>query len=378
MMGPLQGLRVLELGGIGAVPFAGMLLSDLGADVIRIERSRQVSPMNRMDPSARGKQSIALNLKNPGAATAVLKIVSTVDAVIEGFRPGALERLGLGPEPCLKVNPALVFGRLTGWGQAGPLAQAAGHDINYIALNGALHAMGHSGGRPTIPLNLIGDMGGGGMLMALGVMAALLSARETGVGQVVDAAMTDGSALMMWMAHGFSAAGFHDPARPGTNLLDGGAPFYNTYATSDGKWVAVGALESPFFRELLQRLDITEFAPDEQMNPGTWAELSERLTETFKQRTRDEWCALLEGTDACFAPVLSLAEAPSHPQHAARGAYIEVDGFAQPAPAPRFSATPLCVRHGAKAPGEDSQQVLSEAGFTEEEIQALRDSGIVL
>lgn len=377
-MGPLQGLRVLELGGVGAVPFAGMLLADLGAEVIRIERNRQVPPMNRTDPSARGKRSVALNLKNPRAAEVVLKIITGMDAVIEGFRPGVVERLGLGPAECQKVNPALVFGRLTGWGQTGPLADAAGHDINYIALTGALHAMGHPGGKPAVPLNLIGDMGGGGMFLAFGVLAALLSARQTGAGQVVDTAMTDGSALMMWMAHGFSAAGFHDPARPGTNLLDGGAPFYNTYATNDGKWIAVGAIESPFFRELLRRLEIDDVALDKQMDPRAWPELSERLAEVFKQRSQDEWCALLEGTDACFAPVLSLAQAPGHPHLAARETYVEVDGFIQPAPAPRFSETPAGLRHGAHALGEDTQQVLTEAGFTALEVQALRDSGTVL
>lgn len=374
-MGPLAGVRVLEVAAIGPSPMTGMLLADMGADVIRIERASQDTPMTRCDPSYRGKRSIALDLKSSEGAEAFLRLVETADVVTEGFRPGVMERLGIGPEECRARNPRLVYGRMTGWGQNGPLAQAAGHDINYIALTGALHAIGRSGEPPVPPLNLIGDMGGGGMLLAIGILAALHECRASGKGQVVDAAMTDGSALLMWMLHGFSAMGLHDPDCRGVNILDGGAHFYNCYETADGRYVSVGAIEPQFYEQLIElaELDPGEYA--EQLNRERWPQLKAALAEVFRRRTRDEWCELLEGSDVCFAPVLSLKEAPQHPHNAARSTYVTVDEFVQPAPAPRFDRTPSAVRHGNRPLGGDTEEVLREAGFSQAEIEALRGVG---
>lgn len=353
----------------------GMILADMGADVIRVERASQDTPMTRTDPSYRGKRSIALDLKSPGGIETFLRLVECADVVTEGFRPGVMERLGIGPEECRARNPRLVYGRMTGWGQDGPLSQAAGHDINYIALTGALHAIGNAGEPPVPPLNLIGDMGGGGMLLALGILAALYESRASGQGQVVDAAMTDGSALLMWMFHGFSAMGLHDADHRGVNILDGGAHFYGCYETADSKFVSIGSIEPQFYAQLIQLagLDADRFEP--QMDQQRWPALKVALADVFRQKTSSEWCALLEGTDVCFAPVLSLTEAPEHPHNVARGTYVDVDGLVQPAPAPRFDRTPAAIRHGNRSLGSDTEEVLAEAGFDEAEIEALRTRG---
>jgi len=374
-MGPLQGYRVLELAGIGPSPMTGMLLADMGAEVIRVERASKDTPATKTDPSYRGKRSIALDLKSEAGASTFLRLVESADVVTEGFRPGVAEKLGVGPEQCLERNPGIVYGRMTGWGQDGPLAQAAGHDINYIALTGALHAIGKAGEAPVPPLNLVGDMGGGGMLLALGILAALLESQKSGQGQVIDAAMTDGSALLMWMIHGFAAMGFHNADYRGVNVLDGGAHFYNCYETSDGKYVSIGSIEPQFYELLIEKAELDRETFGQQMDYTKWPGLKAELAAVFKTKTRDEWCTLLEGSDVCFAPVLSLTEAPDHPHNKARGTYVTVDGMAQPAPAPRFDRTPSEVRHGNRSLGSDTEVVLSDAGFSAEEIGALRESG---
>ena len=374
-MGPLAGVRVLEVAAIGASPMTGMILADMGADVVRVERASQDTPMTRTDPSYRGKRSIALDLKSSEGIETFLRLVETADVVTEGFRPGVMERLGLGPEECRARNPRLVYGRMTGWGQDGPLAQAAGHDINYIALTGALHAIGTANEPPVPPLNLVGDMGGGGMLLALGVLAALYESRASGQGQVVDAAMTDGSALMMWMFHGFAAMRLHNAELRGANILDGGAHFYGCYETADGKYVSIGSIEPQFYAQLIELLGLDAAEFGQQLDQQRWPALKAALADVFRKKTRDEWCELLEGTDVCFAPVLSLREAPGHAHNAARGTYVDIDGLVQPAPAPRFERTPSEVRHGNRPLGSDTEEVLAEAGFGAEEIAALRQSG---
>ncbi len=374
-MGPLRGVRVLEVASIGPSPMTGMILADMGADVIRVERASVDTEMTRNDPSYRGKRSIALDLKSPDGVETFLRLVETADVVTEGFRPGVMERLGMGPAECRARNPRLVYGRMTGWGQCGPLAQAAGHDINFISLTGVLHAIGKPGEPPVPPLNLVGDMGGGGMLLALGILAALYESRSSGEGQVVDAAMTDGSALLMWMFHGFAAAGVHDPEQRGVNVLDGGAHFYSCYETADGKYVSIGAIEPQFYAQLIELADLDVDQFGEQMDARRWPELKAALAQVFRRKTRDQWCALLEGSDVCFAPVLTLDEAPQHPHNDARGTYINVDGHLQPAPAPRFERTPSAVRHGYRPLGSDTEAVLSEAGFDAARIEALRASG---
>ena len=374
-MGPLTGYRVLELAGIGPGPLAGMILADMGADVIRIERVSRDTPATKTDPSFRGKRSLAINLKDADGKEVFLRLVSNADVVMEGFRPGVAENLGIGPEQCMESNRKLVYGRVTGWGQTGPLAGAAGHDINYISLTGALHGIGTAGGPPVPPLNLVGDMGGGGMLLALGIVAALLEAQKSGQGQVVDAAMTDGSALLMWMFHGFVEMGFHNAEHRGVNVLDGGAHFYNCYETSDGKYISIGSIEPQFYKRLIELAKLDESVFGEQMNHSSWPDQKMKLAVVFKSKTRDEWCAILEGTDACFAPVLSLNEAPKHPHNKARDTYTEVDGMVQPAPAPRFDRTPSEVRHGNRPLGSDTDAVLAEAGFSSQEISDLRRQG---
>jgi alpha-methylacyl-CoA racemase len=372
MAGPLQGLKVIEMVGIGPAPFAAMMLADHGAEVIRIDRPRPATRAEdaRYDVLARGRAAMNVDLREPGAVDAVLELVGRADALIEGFRPGVMERLGLGPEVCLARNPRLVYGRMTGWGQSGPLAKAAGHDINYIALSGALHAIGRSGEAPVVPLNYIGDFGGGGMLLAFGVMCALHEARASGRGQVVDAAMTDGAALLSAMMYGFRAAGSWSDAR-GENLLDGGAHFYDSYACADGKYVAVGAIEPQFYALLREHCGLDDPLFDEQMDAQRWPILKHRLADVFRTRTRDEWCVLLEGTDACFAPVLDWDEAPRHAHNRARNTFVEVDGVVQPAPAPRYSRTPPAV------PGERAERqsgleaVLGRWGVQTETIDAL-------
>jgi len=337
MAGPLQGVRVVEFAGLGPGPFCAMLLADLGADVLRI--ARPGAAPDAQDITTRSRRQLGLDLRAPEGQAAALALAARADLLVEGFRPGVMERLGLGPEPCQARNPRLVYGRMTGWGQHGPLAQAAGHDINYIAISGALHAIGRAGEAPVPPLNYVGDFGGGGMLLAVGLLAALHEARAGGRGQVVDAAMTDGSALLSAFMYGFKAKGQWSNQR-GENMLDGGAPFYDTYACADGRYVAIGAIEPQFYAELRARCGIEDPLFDGQMDAARWPLLKLRLADVFRTRTRDEWCALLEGSDACFAPVLDWDEAPAHPHNRARGTFVETGGVVQPAPAPRFSRTP--------------------------------------
>jgi alpha-methylacyl-CoA racemase len=376
MVGPLHGVNVVELAGLGAAPFGAMLLADLGAEVVRVDRAADVGVAAVDAVLRRGRRSVAVDLKHPAGAEVVLRLAERADALIEGFRPGVAERLGVGPDACMARNPRLVYGRFTGWGQDGPLAGAAGHDIDYIAVAGVLGAMGPAGGRPVPPLNLAGDFGGGGALGALGVVAALLDVARGGPGQVVDAAMVDGAALLSTLFHGLLAGGMWTGER-GANLLDGGAPFYDVYDTADGRHVAVGPLEPRFWGLLLDRLGLDPAGLPDRMDPAAWPALRERLAAVFRTRTRDEWTALLEGTDACVAPVLSLAEAPAHPHNRERGAFVEVGGVTQPAPAPRFSRT----RPPAPAPppraGEHTDAVLADWGFTRAEIDALAGEGAV-
>ena len=337
MAGPLSGLRIIELAGIGPGPFAAMMLADHGAEVIRIDRPG--ARIDAKDPLLRSRRLIGVDLKSPEGKAKVRDLVKTADGLIEGFRPGVTERLGLGPDVLLADNPRLVYGRMTGWGQFGPYAQAAGHDINYIALAGALHAYGRAGEKPTPPINMVGDFGGGGMMLAFGMVSALLHAKTTGQGQVIDAAMTDGAATLMSMIWGFRANGIWSDDR-GTNLLDTGAHMYDTYETSDAKWISIGSLEPQFYAELRRLAGLAADKDfDAQMDRSQWGPLKAKLTALFLTKTRDEWCALMEMTDVCFAPVLSMAEAPLHPHNAARGTFIEVDGIMQPAPAPRYSVT---------------------------------------
>ena len=376
-MPALTGLTIIELAGIGPAPFAGMMLADHGATVIRVDRpgARSMVPAER-DVLLRGRQNIAVDLKNPEGVQVVRDLARNADGLIEGFRPGVMERLGLGPDVLLADNKRLVFGRMTGWGQSGPWAQAAGHDIDYIALAGALHAFGRAGGAPTPPVNMVGDFGGGGMLLAFGMLAGLLSAARTGAGQVIDCAMVDGAALLMSMVWSFAGAGFWRDKR-GVNLLDTGAHFYDTYETSDGKHLAVGAIEPQFYAALRKSAGMTDAAFDAQMDPSAWRGLKERCAAIFRTRTRDEWCALFEGTDACVAPVLSLAEAPQHPHNAARGTFMEAGGVMQPAPAPRMAGTPARAPEMA-SPAPDTDAVLAQAGYDADKIKALRDARVVV
>lgn len=377
-MGPLRDVKVIELAGLGPCPMAGMMLADMGAEVIRVERSTVLPANQRKDASFRGKASIALNLKDPAGLDTFLRLVEKADVVMEPYRPGVAERLGIGPQACMARNPRLIYGRVTGWGQDGPLAKVAGHDINYIALTGALHAIGRGGERPVPPLNLVGDMGGGGMLLAFGVACALFETRKSGIGQVIDAAMVDGAAQLMWMFHGLHAAGAWNAERRESNLLDGGAPFYDTYETADGRAIAIGPIEPQFYAELLDRIGADKDRFTGRNEPARWPDLKRELARLFKTRTRESWCEILESTDACFAPVLSLVEAPGHPHNRARGTYLELDGFLQPAPAPRFSRTVPEIRHGQRPAGADGERVLRAAGLTEYEIDALRRKNIMM
>ena len=374
-MGPLAGYRIVELAGIGPGPFCGMMLSDMGAEVIRVERLTH-SPQPSKDVLARNRRSIAVDLKQPEGVETVLRLVESADALFEGFRPGVTERLGLGPEDCQARNPKLVYGRMTGWGQEGPMAQAAGHDINYIALCGALYSIGRAGERPVPPLNLVGDFGGGGMLLAYGLVCALLEAQKSGKGQVVDAAMIDGAASLMSMFFTMSASGVFTDQR-GTNMLDGGAHFYDTYETADGQYVSIGSIEPQFYALLVEKTGVDPALFEAQHDASRWPELKATLTDVFKTRTRDEWCEIMEGTDVCFAPVLSLLEAPEHPHNQARNGFLTVDGVVQPAPSPRFSRTVPEVSHGPRTPGEDSATVLEGAGFSTEEIASLQGAGVI-
>jgi alpha-methylacyl-CoA racemase len=379
MSGPLGGVRVIEMAGLGPAPFCGMLLADMGAEVIRVDRADKVvgghTSSTRYELMNRGKRSIGVDLKVEAGVEVVLRLVDTADALIEGFRPGVMERLSMGPEACLDRNPRLVYGRMTGWGQEGPYAPMAGHDIDYIALSGVLHAVGPRK-RPIPPLNLVGDFGGGGMLLAVGVLAALLRVRESGEGQVIDAAMTDGSALLAVSHHGALAEGGWEDRRE-SNPLDGAAPFYTTYETKDGEHMAVGALEPQFFAELVRLLDVDPETIPAQMDRDRWSEMRDTFAARFAQRTRDEWAAHFEGTDACVAPVLGLSEAPGHPHNRHRETFIEVEGIPQPGPAPRFSETNTEIRGGPVAPGADTDAVLVELGYTSAEIGMLKGSGAV-
>jgi len=379
-VGPLDGIRIVELAGIGPAPHAGMLLSDLGAEVIRVDRTKGGTfgdwKERRFDVLGRGRRSIALDLKHPRGVEIVWRLVERADALIEGYRPGVAERLGVGPDACLERNPRLVYGRMTGWGQTGPLASAAGHDINYVALTGALHAIGAAGGPPTIPLNLVGDFGGGSLYLAFGVVCALLEAGRSGRGQVVDAAMVDGVSSLMAAIYGAHAVGFWSDRR-GTNMLDGGAPFYQVYETKDGRHVAVGAIEPQFYQELIERIGIADAGLPGQHDQADWPKLAERLRETFLTKTRDEWCDLLEGTDVCFAPVLSLGEAPQHPHVRARSTFVDIDGVRQPAPAPRFSRSAPGPPKPPSVAGSETRSILSELGYADDEIERLGEAGVV-
>ena len=360
--GPLKGVKIVEFAGIGPAPFCGMLLSDMGADIVRIDRPGTGAPGNPADITTRGRRSISLNLKEESDVETALALIDKADGLIEGFRPGVMERLGLGPDTILKRNPKLVFGRMTGWGQTGTLAHAAGHDLNYIALTGALHAMGRKGEPPPPPLNLVGDYGGGALYLAFGLCAGIINARSTGKGQVIDCAMTDGAASLTSMFYGMKAMGYWSDERE-DNLLDGGAHFYDTYECSDGKWVSIGSIEPQFYVLLLEKTGITDPEFQAQMDRKQWPELKVKLANIFKTKTRDEWTMLMEGTDVCFAPVLSLAEAPTHPHNAARETFVEREGVVQPAPAPRFSVTPGEIQRPPPGIGEHSQEILADWGI---------------
>ena len=374
-MGPLAGYRIIELAGIGPGPFCGMMLSDMGAEVIRVDRIAP-TPRPSRDVLARNRRSVGVDLKQPAGVETVLRLVESADGLFEGFRPGVTERLGLGPDVCLKRNPKLVYGRMTGWGQEGPLAQAAGHDINYIGLAGALHAIGRAGEKPVPPLNLVGDFGGGGMYLAFGMVCALLEAQKSGQGQVVDAAMVDGAASLMAMFFSMAAAGAFRDQR-GSNLLDTGAHFYNTYETSDGGYICIGSIEPQFYALLVEKSGVDPERFGAQMDASRWPERQAGLAELFRQKTRDEWCEVMEGTDVCFAPVLSIWEAPEHPHNRARNTFVNLDGVTQPAPAPRFSRTQPSIRGQARAPGADTASVLADAGLSADEIASLQASGAV-
>ena len=374
-MGPLAGVKIIELAGIGPGPFAGMMLADMGAEVISVERKSAAENSKPLpDSFKRGKRSIALNLKSKEGIETLFNLISQADVLFEGFRPGVAERLGIGPDECLAKNPKLVYGRMTGWGQFGPLSHSAGHDINYISLTGALAGIGRVDEKPVPPLNLVGDFGGGGMFLVAGILAALFEAEKSGKGQVIDAAMTDGSAVLMSFFHSMHALGAWSP-KPGVNLLDGGAHFYDTYETEDGKYVSIGSIEPQFYALLMEKAQLDPEIFGDQNNPANWMDLKAKLEIIFKSKTQAEWCELMEGTDVCFAPVLDFLEAPNHPHNKARETYIEVDGMVQPAPAPRFSRTVSEVKHGARADGSDTAAVLSDWGFTDDQVESLKAAG---
>jgi alpha-methylacyl-CoA racemase len=379
-MGPLHGLRVIELASIGPGPLCAMLLADLGADVIRIDRLESSGlgvPMpTRFEVNGRGRRSAAIDLKPAQGREAVLRLIERADVLVEGFRPGVAERVGLGPADCHARNPRLVYGRMTGFGQQGPLAQAAGHDLNYIALTGALDAIGPAGGAPVPPLNLVGDYGGGALYLAFGLMAALYERQTSGRGQVVDAAMVDGAASLASIFYGLKAAGMWRGPR-GTNLLDGGAPFYACYETADGRWVSIAPLEPKFFAELARRIGLPERFVQRQYDQRLWPEMREAIAAIVRTKSRDAWTALLEGSDACFAPVLAIDEAPRHPHAAARGAFVELDGVVQPGPAPRFDRSVPPAPRPVPETGAHTDEVLREAGYGDEEIAALRAAKVI-
>tara|TARA_B100000953_G_scaffold81903_1_gene66812 strand:- start:1938 stop:3080 length:1143 start_codon:yes stop_codon:yes gene_type:complete len=379
-MGALDGVRVIELAGIGPGPFCGMMLADQGAEVIQVDRVAAVRGGDPARPpgnvNGRGRRSIGVDLKSPEGVETVLRLVEGAGMVFEGFRPGVAERLGVGPDDCLARNPAIVYGRMTGWGQDGPYSSMAGHDINYIALAGVLAHIGRSDSGPVPPMNLVGDFGGGGMYLAYGMVCALLEARNSGKGQVVDAAMVDGAASLMSFIHGMLASGFHSPER-GTNLLDTGAHFYDVYECADGGWISLGSIEPQFYAELLDKLGLDAERFGKQNDRDLWPELSAEIAAVVRMKTRDEWDAILEGSDVCYAPVLTVDEAIRHPHNVARGTFIDVGGITQPGPAPRLSRTPGEVRRPPAHAGQHTDEVLSEAGFDDDEVAALRASGAV-
>ena len=377
-MGPLNGVRVIEIASLAPGPFGCMILADLGADVVRVDRAGGGDGLDLRPagPLARSRRSIALNLKDPAGIDVLLRLTDTADVLVEAFRPGVAERLGFGPQVCAGRNPRLIYARMTGWGQHGPLASTAGHDINYIAVAGSLDPIGRAGERPVPPLNLVGDFGGGGMLLAVGVLAALLERERSGLGQVVDVAMVDGSALLASFLYGLRAAGGWRDER-GTNLLDGGAPFYDTYRTADGRHMAVGALEPKFYAELLAGLGLDPAGLPAQYDRSGWPVLRAALTAAFGGRTQAEWAAVFDGSDACVAPVVSPADAPDHPHNAARGTFVDVGGLIQPAPAPRFSRTPAGPPAPPQAAGASTAEVMASLGFTDQQITRLRDQGAV-
>jgi len=382
-MGPLTGYRVIELAGIGPGPFCAMLLSDMGAEIIRVDRIEpsELGTGANLDTKFkildRGRKSVAIDLQKPEGLETALRLVKKADALIEGFRPGVTERLGIGPKECFAINPKLVYGRMTGWGQEGPMSHAAGHDINYISLAGALHAIGRAGEAPVPPLNLVGDYGGGGLYLAFGVVCGLLEASKSGQGQVVDAAMVDGASSLMSIFYGFRAAGTWIDRR-GVNILDTGAHFYNSYETADGKYISIGPIESKFYKELLRLVGLEGKELPYQNDYSKWPEMHELFCSVFKKKTRDEWCMILEGSDACFAPVLSLDEAPNHPHNKARGTFVSVDGVTQPGPAPRFSRTKPVIQGPPCLAGQHTDEVLAAFGFSAEEIGKLRSERIVV
>ncbi|MHB8287787.1 MAG: CaiB/BaiF CoA transferase family protein [Acidimicrobiales bacterium] len=382
MPGPLEGIRVLEIAGIGPVPFVAMMLADAGADVLRIDRVGSETwwgiekELLRRDLVNRGRRSVAVDLKNPDGVEMILKLAEGAHGLVEGFRPGVAERLGIGPERCFERNPGLVYGRMTGWGQSGRYAKTAGHDINYIALSGALDLIGRAGDVPVPPVNLVGDFGGGGMLLAFGMVCAFLEQKRSGLGQVVDAAMVDGAALLTTFVRGMKEMGLWQRSR-GENLIDTGAPFYEVYATADDRYIAVGAIEPQFYGELLRLAGIDPEGLPAQMDETQWLAMKERFAAVFATRTRDEWCQLLDGTDACFSPVLSMDEAVTHPHNLDRSTFIEVDGVVQPAPAPRFSRTRGVVQMSPPVPGEHGVEALRDWGIGSDEINRLQGAGVI-
>ena len=375
-MGPLTGIRVVEMAGIGPGPFTAMMLSDLGAEVIRVDRLSHKGTGHRANVLNRGRKSIAVDLKNPRGVETTLRLIEQADVVLEGFRPGVRERLGLGPEECLSVNPRLIFGRMTGWGQTGPLSQAAGHDINYISIAGALGAMGYADRPPAPPLNLVGDFGGGAMYLLTGILAALVERATSGQGQMIDAAMTDGTASLLSPFFGLMAMNMWTTDRF-SNRLDGGAFYYGSYECSDGKYISIGSLEPQFYALLLEKAEITDPEFQEQLDEAAWPAKREKLNQLFKTRTRQQWCDIMEGTDVCFAPVLDLKEAPVHPHNIYRKTFVELDGVVQPAPAPRFSRTQGEIQGPAAMAGEHTREVLSAWNFSDQEIGELQASGVI-
>lgn len=380
MAGPLAGLKIIEMVGIGPAPFCAMLLADMGAEVIRIDRSGSFDASGvagtRFDVLSRSRKSLCINLKNPGARDVMLDLIAQADGLIEGFRPGVMERMGLGPEDSLAVNPKLVYGRMTGWGQSGPLAKFAGHDINYIAVSGILNMIGRPGEAPMAPVNFLGDFGGGGMLLAFGLLAALLEAKNSGEGQVVDAAMAEGASLLAAMTWGYRAAGFWKEER-GTNMIDGGAHFYGSYLCADGKYIAVGAVEPQFYAQLCERAGLTDPEFQEQMDEGLWPQLKVKMAQIFLTKTQAEWCVLMVGADACFSPVLEWNDAALHPHNQSRQSFVEVDGVVQPAPAPRYSRTQPDRPQPAVLPGTHTNEILTAWGVSAEKLTELQRDGVI-